>query len=290
MYEAGASCTTVAEHFGVTRQSMWDVLHRRTQMRPRERVGEENPFWRGGTRADDSAQNKLETAIKRGEIIRPDRCETCGAPCKPDAHHPDYGRPLDVMWLCQRCHHQWHRENVAKGVMHMGASDESISSSEAPRSPARTSASPAAGPGSTGSAAPSSGSSSESQMSLFGPADGSLSKTSPVYSVPVGDGISLPSSGRWPTSGFGIWPTAFWTRGSSEWPSGGGVSSSLPDVLEESVPQRYSLSPRAAQGILRRAQKRGRELPPALRVALESLAASQPGLGVDTTATPRTSS
>jgi hypothetical protein len=26
------------------------------------------------------------------------------------AHHEDYDRPLDVMWLCQPCHKQRHKE------------------------------------------------------------------------------------------------------------------------------------------------------------------------------------
>jgi hypothetical protein len=44
---------------------------------------------------------------------------------------------------------------------------------------------------------------------------------------------------------------------------------SLSEVLETGVvPQRYFLSSRACSGILRRAEKRGKELPPALRRAL----------------------
>src|SRR5207249_3565471 len=41
------------------------------------------------------------------------------------------------------------------------------------------------------------------------------------------------------------------------------------------VPPRFFLSPRAARGILRRAEKRGRELPHRLHQALESLATRQ---------------
>ena len=47
--------------------------------------------------------------------------------------------------------------------------------------------------------------------------------------------------------------------------------SSLSQILQkrEDVPQKYFLSPRACQGILRRARERGKELPPELKAALE---------------------
>ena len=50
---------------------------------------------------------------------------------------------------------------------------------------------------------------------------------------------------------------------------------SLSDILEPDVAPKYYLSPRAAAGILRRAAKRGCELPPSLQAALESLATRQ---------------
>lgn len=44
---------------------------------------------------------------------------------------------------------------------------------------------------------------------------------------------------------------------------------SLSEVLELNVSEKYYLSPRACAGILRRAEKRGKELPDILKTALE---------------------
>ncbi len=66
--------------------------------------------------------------------------------------------------------------------------------------------------------------------------------------------------------------TECWTLNGSEWPSDVAVCS-LSDTLETGVvPQRFFLSPKACQGILRRAEKRGKTLPEPLRLALESVA------------------
>ena len=80
-----------------------------------------------------------------------------------------------------------------------------------------------------------------------------------------------PSSGCWSNAGMGS-PTEFWTLGISEYPSDG-VASSLSDILETGeLPQQYFLSSRACRGILRRAAKRGKELPEALKSALLAVA------------------
>jgi hypothetical protein len=42
----------------------------------------------------------------------------------------------------------------------------------------------------------------------------------------------------------------------------------LSQILEADVPEKYSLSSKACEGILRRAAKRGKELPPMLQEAL----------------------
>jgi hypothetical protein len=62
------------------------------------------------------------------------------------------------------------------------------------------------------------------------------------------------------------------TLNTSDWPKDAAVCS-LSDVLETGlVPQRFYLSAKACAGILRRAEKRGKELPPALLAALRSVA------------------
>ncbi len=60
----------------------------------------------------------------------------------------------------------------------------------------------------------------------------------------------------------------------SAWPSAaGGSLCSLSEVLETGpVPERFFLSGRACSGILRRAEKRGKELPPQLQAALMAVA------------------
>jgi hypothetical protein len=82
-------------------------------------------------------------------------------------------------------------------------------------------------------------------------------------------------------------PTECWTLNTCEWgdgpePSrsaGGECSSSvasLSEVLETGpLPPRFSLSAKACSGILRRAERRGKALPPMLKAALEAVAYSQ---------------
>lgn len=49
-------------------------------------------------------------AIKEGILIRPLQCEKCMKICKPEGHHDDYTKPLNVRWLCRSCHGYEHRK------------------------------------------------------------------------------------------------------------------------------------------------------------------------------------
>lgn len=57
------------------------------------------------------AQKLVARAVRRGDLIKPDRCEAVGCcATKIAAHHDDYRRPLQVIWLCadhhERVHHR----------------------------------------------------------------------------------------------------------------------------------------------------------------------------------------
>lgn len=148
--------------------------------------------------------------------------------------------------------------------------------SSAAASPAKTSPSPDDGRDSRASG-PGCSSSSPGSLSLFDPA-GFSSRTYPDCSPRMAVGTSESCLDRWPTSGT-AWLGGFSTADSSECPSADGVCSSsqvtLADVLEPNAPARYSLSARAAAGILRRAEKRRRSLPESLARALTDLAAGE---------------
>ena len=105
------------------------------------------------------------------------------------------------------------------------------------------------------------------QLGLFG-------RTSSEPSPATADEISALFSTRW--QGSGRWTSSgeYWTRNSSESPNADDASlSSLASILEPQVKSRYYLSARACAGILRRAAKRGRALPPALEKALTAVSA-----------------
>lgn len=103
--------------------------------------------------------------------------------------------------------------------------------------------------------------------------DGSSSRMFPDCSAQTVEEIWELSSIRWLNSGMGG-PTGHLTHDTSESPSEG-VESTLSDILEAPpLPQRFYLSARACAGILRRAERRGKMLPPRLEQALRAMADS----------------
>ena len=58
------------------------------------------------------AYRLVRNAIKNGDIVRPEVCQKCGQVPPPTSdgragiqgHHHDYEKPLDVEWICAKCH------------------------------------------------------------------------------------------------------------------------------------------------------------------------------------------
>ena len=60
--------------------------------------------------AAKKAHKLTHEGLAEGKVKRPGRCQDCGRIGWVLAHHDDYDKPLDIRWLCGRCHNFVHRE------------------------------------------------------------------------------------------------------------------------------------------------------------------------------------
>lgn len=81
----------------------------RKHLLPKE---EQNAYKGGGLSIEEvekrkKARSDANHAIRNGRLKRKP-CEACGSK-HSQAHHHDYNKPLDVKWLCRKCHWQEHK-------------------------------------------------------------------------------------------------------------------------------------------------------------------------------------
>ena len=50
-------------------------------------------------------------AIRDGKLFPAASCSACNSTEKIEGHHDDYTKPIDVRWLCEKCHKEWHKHN-----------------------------------------------------------------------------------------------------------------------------------------------------------------------------------
>lgn len=75
----------------------------------RERRSTTLAAWRARNPEKMRAYSAVAYALRTGKLTRPGECSHCDEACKPQAHHHDYSKPLDVTWLCTGCHGESHQ-------------------------------------------------------------------------------------------------------------------------------------------------------------------------------------
>lgn len=86
------------------------VAVKRWRLENRQRYLETEIIKKKRDRLKINCRFKVINAIRRGKMIRGDKCEICGKQGKMEAHHGDYKKPLEVKWLCTICHRHKHNK------------------------------------------------------------------------------------------------------------------------------------------------------------------------------------
>ena len=125
LYRGGKTCAAVAKELSVTKQNIHSLLKKRgvlikrkTKMKLtptpsiRKLISEyppEDQWWMEEFMKRERARNAVFRAVKSGRLTRLP-CEGCGER-NSEGHHDDYDKPLEVRWLCNHHHNEWHRIN-----------------------------------------------------------------------------------------------------------------------------------------------------------------------------------
>jgi hypothetical protein len=75
----------------------------------RKMTAEQRREYREKAPEKNKARNAVNNALRMGKIAKWP-CQRCGTTERVHAHHDDYSRPFDVMWLCPAHHGERHRE------------------------------------------------------------------------------------------------------------------------------------------------------------------------------------
>lgn len=62
--------------------------------------------YRDANKVKTKAHDMIKEALRKGEMTK-SICVVCGDK-DTHGHHPDYSKPLEVVWLCQRHHRDYH--------------------------------------------------------------------------------------------------------------------------------------------------------------------------------------
>jgi len=78
---------------------------------------EQNRQYRKSNPEKHKAHSLLQSAVRHGKISKSLFCQLCLSGLRIEGHHPDYSKPLEVVWLCRICHVDIEgRSRLARGI------------------------------------------------------------------------------------------------------------------------------------------------------------------------------
>lgn len=92
----------------LTNPAVQEYENARSKQPARRKLTAENrKKWRAENPEGYRAHSAVSYALRAGKLKKLP-CELCGANRHVHAHHSDYSKPLDVNWLCAKCHNRIH--------------------------------------------------------------------------------------------------------------------------------------------------------------------------------------
>lgn len=81
----------------------------------KEKANARSRNWRSRNKEKIRAEWKVKEAIRQKKLIRPEACSICDSVNKNiQGHHPDYSKPLEVIWVCPECHWKLDRKQECR--------------------------------------------------------------------------------------------------------------------------------------------------------------------------------
>ena len=95
------------------RESHRDIVNKRSENYRKNnpnKVSASQRNWAKNNPQKKHAQYLVHKAVAEGTLERPETCEICGRKTRIEGHHENYDKPLEVKWLCHKCHLRLHRK------------------------------------------------------------------------------------------------------------------------------------------------------------------------------------
>ncbi len=111
MVSSGTCCECLRKTVNSdTYRSNKAIIRRKKRMAEKQADGRYNHIkkaWIVKNPEKRKAINTANNAVRDGRLTR-QPCEVCGSTTRIHKHHDDYSKPLEVRWLCGKCHYAEH--------------------------------------------------------------------------------------------------------------------------------------------------------------------------------------